>query len=58
MIDIRSGLLRIIRTLCLVALLGSLVATVNIGCEKEGPAEKAGKKLDEVMDSVKKAVDN
>jgi len=28
---------------------------VTIGCEKEGPAEKAGKKMDEAFDSAKKS---
>ncbi len=26
------------------------------GCEKEGPAEKAGKKMDEALDSAKKTL--
>ena len=34
----------------------SFVAVTTISCEK-GPAEKAGQKLDEAVDSAKKAVD-
>jgi len=43
-----------------IFLLGVLVAffsVVTIGCEKEGPMEKGGKKVDEVVDSAKKAVE-
>ena len=40
-------------------LIGCILAAVwgfaAIGCEKEGPAEKAGKKVDEALDSAKKA---
>jgi len=39
-----------------LCVLCSFVAVATIGCEK-GPAEKAGEKLDEAVDSVKKAVD-
>ncbi len=45
--------LKIIFILCVLC---SFVAVVTVGCEK-GPAEKAGQKLDEVVDSAKKAVD-
>ena len=33
-----------------------LVWLTAIGCEKEGPAEKAGKKIDEMVDSAKKEI--
>jgi len=39
-----------------LSILCSFVAVVTIGCEK-GPAEKAGQKVDEAVDSAKKAVD-
>jgi len=35
-------------------ILCSLLGFVTVGCEKEGPAEKAGKKVDEAVDSAKK----
>ena len=35
----------------LVAL--SLLYALNVGCEKEGPAEKAGKEVDRALDSAK-----
>jgi hypothetical protein len=31
-----------------------LICLTAMGCEKEGPAEKAGKKVDEMVDSAKK----
>jgi hypothetical protein len=36
-------------------ILCTLLGVTTVGCEKEGPAEKAGKKVDETMDSAKKA---
>jgi len=45
--------LKIIFFLCVLC---SFIAAVTVGCEK-GPAEKAGQKLDEAVDSAKKAVD-
>jgi hypothetical protein len=36
-------------------ILFALLGFTTVGCEKEGPAEKAGKKVDEAMDSAKKA---
>ncbi|BBO75231.1 hypothetical protein DSCW_26480 [Desulfosarcina widdelii] len=32
----------------------SLLGFTTVGCEKEGPAEKAGKRVDEAVDSAKK----
>ena len=40
-----------------LGVLCSFVAMATIGCEKEGPMEKAGKKVDEAVDSAKKAVE-
>ena len=40
----------------ILCVLCSSIAVATVSCEK-GPAEKAGKKLDEVVDSAKKAVD-
>ena len=45
--------LKIVLFLCVLC---SFIAAVTVGCEK-GPAEKAGQKLDEAVDSAKKAVD-
>ena len=39
--------------LCIIA----FCAVGIIGCEKEGPAEKAGKKMDQAFDSAKKKVE-
>jgi hypothetical protein len=36
-------------------ILCSLLGFTAIGCEKEGPGEKAGKKVDKAIDSAKKA---
>lgn len=49
---IRKG----ISTLTMVAILGSASALM-IACEKKGPAEKAGEKIDEAIDNVSDAVD-
>ena len=41
-----------------ITILAAVVLGGMTGCEQEkGPAEKAGEKLDEAVDSVKKAVD-
>ena len=34
----------------------AIVGVVAVGCEKEGPAEKAGKKVDEALDAAKKEI--
>ncbi|UZP67330.1 transport-associated protein [Desulfovibrio mangrovi] len=39
--------------LLLVAMLMLSLALPLAGCKEEGPAEKAGKKIDEAMDSAK-----
>lgn len=45
-----------LKTVLFLCVLCSFVAVATVSCEK-GPAEKAGQKLDEVVDSAKKAVD-
>jgi hypothetical protein len=35
-------------------ILCSVLGFTTIGCEKEGPAEKVGKKVDKAIDSAKK----
>jgi len=44
-----------LKTIVLCSILFSFLAMAIIGCEKEGPAEKAGKKMDEAFDSAKKS---
>lgn len=42
-----------------IIIIGSVVALFTLGpiaCEKQGPAEKAGKKIDETFDAVKDKV--
>jgi hypothetical protein len=34
----------------------TLIGFTTVGCEKEGPAEKAGKKMDEALDSAKGSI--
>lgn len=46
-----------IKMILLFSLLCSFLAIATIGCEKEGPMEKAGKSVDEAVDSAKEAVD-
>jgi len=43
-----------LKTTVLFSVLLAFVAMAAIGCEKEGPAEKAAKKMDEAFDSAKK----
>jgi len=45
------------KIIVLLGLLCSFLPFATIGCEKEGPLEKAGKKVDETVDSAKEAVD-
>lgn len=49
--------MRHLKMILVLGVLCSFVAVATIGCEKEGPMEKAGKKVDEAVDSAKKAVD-
>ena len=48
--------MKMLRTLLMGALFFGLVGLVTVSCEKEGPAEKAGKKVDETLESAKKAL--
>jgi hypothetical protein len=43
-----------LKTLLLMMALGAFVAFVSVGCEKKGPAEQAGEKVDQ---AVEKAAD-
>jgi hypothetical protein len=49
--------MRHLKMILVLGVLCSFAAMATIGCEKEGPMEKAGKKVDEAVDSAKKAVD-
>jgi hypothetical protein len=41
----------------LVLCFSAFLAFTFIGCEKEGPAEKAGKELDQAVESAKEKVE-
>lgn len=45
------------KMIVLMSVLCSFFALATLGCEKEGAMEKAGKKVDEAVDSAKEAVD-
>ena len=45
------------KIIVLLSLLCSFLAFATLGCEKKGPMEKAGEKVDEAVDSAKDAVD-
>jgi hyperosmotically inducible protein len=47
--------MKTIKMVLIGCILCSLLGFTMVGCEKEGPAEKAGKKVDKAMDSAKKA---
>jgi len=42
----------------LVLVVAGMLLLGFAGCKKEGAAEKAGKKLDQAMDSAKKSLDD
>ena len=44
-------------TMLLIPIICAFLSMATIGCEKEGPVEKAGKKVDDAVDSAKEAVD-
>jgi len=46
-----------IKLIVLISILSLFASFVTVGCEKEGPMEKAGKKMDEAVDSAKKTID-
>ena len=45
------------KRLIMITIVGLLVVGVY-GCEKEGPAESAGKKMDKAMDDAKDTLDD
>ncbi|SKA76713.1 hypothetical protein [Desulfobaculum bizertense] len=45
--------MKLMRTL-FVACCAALLVFAAVGCEKEGPAEKAGKKVDQAVESMQK----
>lgn len=45
-----------LKTIVVGVVLCAMVGVVTISCEKEGPAEKAGKKVDEALDAAKKEI--
>lgn len=49
--------MRNFKVLLFLGVLCLFVAVAAIGYEKKGPMEKAGKSVDEAVDSAKKAVD-
>jgi hypothetical protein len=50
-----------LKTLLLLTALGAFVAFASVGCEKKGPAEQAGEKVDKAVekaaDKVEEAAD-
>lgn len=44
------------KTIVAGVVLCAVIGVFAVGCEKEGPMEKAGKKVDEALDSAKKEV--
>jgi hypothetical protein len=42
-----------LRSKIIVLCMSAFFAFAFVGCEKEGPAEKAGKTVDQALDSVK-----
>lgn len=42
-----------LKMILFIGILSSFVAFATMGCEKEGDVEKAGKKVDEAIDSAK-----
>ena len=47
--------MNLVKSIAVCMVVSALVAFTSVGCEKEGPAEKAGKKMDESLDSAKKS---
>jgi len=46
--------MKVLKMVLVGCILAGLIGSTTVGCEKEGPAEKAGKKVDEALDSAKK----
>jgi len=47
--------MKTLKMMLIGCLLFSLLGFTIVGCEKEGPAEKAGKKVDKAIDSAKES---
>ena len=56
MIFTREGWLKMLKKMVLILTAALMIAGLA-GCSKEGPAEKAGKKLDEAAQKAKKMFD-
>jgi hypothetical protein len=48
---------RLMKKMTVVVSVVAFCAFGFMGCEKEGPAEKAGKEIDKAFDSAKKEID-
>ena len=46
--------MKTVKMVLIGCILSAVLGFTTVGCEKEGPAEKAGKKVDEALDSAKK----
>ena len=53
----KEGGMKFVKQGVLVLCMIAFCAVGLIGCEKEGPAEKAGKKIDQAFDAAKKKVE-
>jgi TATA-box binding protein (TBP) (component of TFIID and TFIIIB) len=47
----------IFKKIIIIVAMTSLIFVIT-GCENEGSAEKAGKKVDQTLDSIKKKIDD
>jgi hypothetical protein len=45
-----------LKKIIIIVAMASLIFVIT-GCEKEGSGEKAGKKVDQTLDSIKKKID-
>ena len=46
----------LLKKIIIIVAMASFIFVIT-GCEKEGSAEKAGKKVDQTLDSIKKKID-
>ena len=55
--NVKENIMKSLSTKILVLCISSFLAFAFIGCNNEGPAEKAGKNLDQAVDSAKEKVE-
>ena len=50
--------MKVLQKILTIICIFSISSFIFIGCKKDGPAESAGKKIDEAIDSAKESIED